>query len=345
MRILCFVTFVAALLAGPSSALANPNDSPLPTVTQLPALLPELDPKLPRYIPLSGKVKGTIRIAGPALLSRLLERWRGEFQAIYPHVKVEVETLPLDDVFAELVEQRADLVVMPREPNQEESKAFVRRRGQDPTPLDFGLDMQAVIVHHQNPLDAISLDQLAAIYGASPEAKVQQDLTHWTQLGVQNTTSLSPIHPYAHAADTDELATLQRRVLKDIPLKQQVVEKENAAAVVRAVAADPLGIAYVSYSQSRAGVRVVPLVQDGIFYEPKVSNSRLRYPWQRTLSLTTPLLQTDPIAERVDPLLAEFLRFVYSQEGQSGLVREGFAPLPESRAQNGRYSVCPRLQK
>ena len=55
--------------------------------------------------------------------------------------------------------------------------------GQKPREYIVALDALAVYVHKQNPIQSISLDELARIYGEFPDAEA---IKKWSQLGVEN---------------------------------------------------------------------------------------------------------------------------------------------------------------
>ena len=78
------------------------------------------------------------------------------------------------------------------------------------------------------------------------------------------------------------------------------------------------GIGYVGIGFRSAGVAAVPL--DGVAPLPRNAES---YPLRRSLYL---YLDRPPGTE-LDPLRAEFLKYVLSREGQAVVVSDGYLPV------------------
>jgi phosphate transport system substrate-binding protein len=95
---------------------------------------------------------------------------------------------------------------------------------------------------------------------------------------------------------------------------------------VQGVTEDRYGIGYSGIGYITSGVRAVPLAKkDGEpFYEANVANVESgKYPLARFLYL---YVNKEP-GKDLDPLVREFITFVFSKEGQQIVVKDGYMPL------------------
>ena len=96
--------------------------------------------------------------------------------------------------------------------------------------------------------------------------------------------------------------------------------------MVQAVASDRFGIGYSGIGYKTADVRAVPLAsKTGGACEDAVSDNAYsgKYPLTRFLYV---YVGKQPGAA-MDPVRAQFLRYVLSQEGQEAVVKDGYLPL------------------
>jgi phosphate transport system substrate-binding protein len=96
---------------------------------------------------------------------------------------------------------------------------------------------------------------------------------------------------------------------------------------VQGVTSDLYGIGYSGIGYKTSGVRVVPLsnktgepASDGS-YEDVLSG---KYPLGRMLYIYVVKKPNEPLS----PLVAEFIKFTLSKEGQEVVVKDGYLPLP-----------------
>ena len=93
--------------------------------------------------------------------------------------------------------------------------------------------------------------------------------------------------------------------------------------MIQGVAADLGGIGYSGVGYATADVRALEIRgEDGECYDTEAAPEGL-YPIARFLYV---YMNVDPNAA-LEPLRAEFVRYVYSQEGQNDVVRAGFFPV------------------
>jgi phosphate transport system substrate-binding protein len=121
------------------------------------------------------------------------------------------------------------------------------------------------------------------------------------------------------------------RALQGAAVQADVKELEGSAAVIRAVADDPLGIGVVALSAKATGVRVVPLKSpEGTEYTRDDILS-LAHPLAWQIHLPFRLVRR----ETLDPVLHEFFTLILSRDGQSIVADAGYVPIsgPMARKQ------------
>ncbi len=95
---------------------------------------------------------------------------------------------------------------------------------------------------------------------------------------------------------------------------------------MQGVASDRYGIGYSGIGYKTADVRAVPIKKDdsseAIPATPEFAYTG-KYPMARFLYLT---VNMKPGTE-LDPLRGEFIRFVFSKEGQQSVIKDGYFPV------------------
>jgi phosphate transport system substrate-binding protein len=113
--------------------------------------------------------------------------------------------------------------------------------------------------------------------------------------------------------------------------KDQVKEQPGSASVVQGVTEDRFGIGYSGIGYKTSGVRAVPLsAGDGKPCKEANAENVLdgTYPLGRFLYIYINKAPNKPL----DPLVAEFVKFIMSSEGQQVVIKDGYDPLPASIA-------------
>jgi phosphate transport system substrate-binding protein len=110
--------------------------------------------------------------------------------------------------------------------------------------------------------------------------------------------------------------------------------------VVQGIASDKYGIGYSGIGYMTSDVRAVPLsgeTGDGVTYmaaEPDNAYSG-DYPLARFLYLS---VNYKP-GSQLDDLRREFVRFIFSKQGQEVVVKDGYLPVPAAVAREELKSV------
>ncbi|TWT39456.1 PstS family phosphate ABC transporter substrate-binding protein [Blastopirellula retiformator] len=298
-----------------------------------------IDPDLPHYHPVDS-LSGTLRLIGSDTMNNIVHRWADGFTKIYPNVDVQIRQKGASTAVGGLLSGGADLGMSTQALRESERFKLQAKLGGPPVEIAIGANMTAIFVHRDNPIACLNMKQVDAIFSSTKKAD-QHDITTWSQL-LPPTAPMAnqPIRLYGRNSASQVYGQLKTTALLGGDFKSTIIEMPGSQSLLQAIAGDANGCGYTGIGYQTPAVRAVPIQVGETTIPPTIENLD-RYPLTQKLRL----IYIVPSGEKLDPLLAEFIRFVYSQEGQSGLVREGFAPLAESRAQSGRYSVCPRPQK
>lgn len=299
-------------------------------------------PALAPYVKAEG-VAGAVTIVGSDLLARPLTELAEWFQRRYPEAKVQVRPADSTTAAAALIQGTAQLAVMSRFMEEAEVAKFEAAHGYRPTPYAVAVDALAVVVHKDNPLEGLTLDQADAIFSKTPRYSYKP-ITTWGQLGVGGEWSEAPIALYGLKSSTGTHEFFKDKALNKEDFKGGVTELADSSAVVHAVIHDRRGLGYGSLAAATSEVRVVPLAYDegSPFVEPSVENVKGRtYPLRRYLYVyvSQPPRTLLPGSKPLPPAVREFLRLLHSQEGQAAMVRDGFVGVEDWIIQHGLQKI------
>ncbi|MFA8017100.1 PstS family phosphate ABC transporter substrate-binding protein [Bremerella cremea] len=283
----------------------------------------QVDSELPVYERVSG-VSGTIKSIGSDTMNNMMTLWAEGFQEIYPNVQIEIEGKGSSTAPPALIQGTATFGPMSRPMKANEIDDFEKRYGYKPVELGTSIDMLAVYVNKDNPIKGLSLPQLDAIYSTNRKGGAEKDVTRWGELGLSGAFAQSPISLYGRNSASGTYAYFKENVLFGGDYKPTVKEQPGSSSVVQGVATDKSGIGYSGIGYKTSDVRVLPLSIEGTdFVEPTAENAD-DYPLSRFLYIA---VNYRPGSE-LDPLRREFLKYIYSQQGQKAVVKEGYLPIP-----------------
>lgn len=288
-----------------------------------------VDPNLPDYTRVSG-VSGSLNSVGSDTLNNMLTLWSEAFQALYPNVRVQIEGKGSSTAPPALIEGTAQLGPMSRSMKSSETDSFEAKFGYKPTEVSVAIDALAVFVHKDNPLDALSLQQLDGVF-SNTFKRGGQDITRWGQLGLEGDWAQRPISLYGRNSASGTYGYFKDVTLDKGDYKATVKEQPGSSAVVQGIASDLYGIGYSGIGYQTPGVKALALAEgSGQAALPTAENCLTGdYPLARLLSI---YINKAP-NEALDPLTYEFLRFILSKQGQEIVARDGYYPLPASAAE------------
>ncbi|TAH37281.1 MAG: phosphate ABC transporter substrate-binding protein [Planctomycetota bacterium] len=286
----------------------------------------KVDPKVPPYKPVQG-VSGNLKSIGSDSMNNEMTLWAEGFAKFYPNVKVEIEGKGSSTAPTALTEGTAHFGPMSRPMKKDEEDKFEQKYGYKPLAVKTSLDVLAVYVHKDNPIQGLTLQQVDAIFGKTRKGGYEKDLVTWGDLGLTGEWAEKPISLYGRNSASGTYGYFKEHALFKGDYKDTVKEQPGSSAVVQGVASDKYGIGYSGIGYKTADVRAVPLAEKSgkPFVEAGMENAYSgTYPLSRFLLLYVNREPNKPL----DPLRGEFLRYVLSREGQESVVKDGYIPLP-----------------
>jgi len=291
----------------------------------------QLDPALKGYIRVSG-VSGNLNSIGSDTLNNLMTLWAEGFRKQYPGVKIQIEGKGSSTAPPALIEGTAQLGPMSRPMKSTEIDSFERKYKYKPTAFPVAIDALAVYVHRDNPIQGMTMAQVDAIFSKTRRRGASQSIERWGQVGVTDDLAGSPISIYGRNSASGTYGFFKEHALKNGDYKDEVKEQPGSASVVQGVTEDPSGIGYSGIGYLTSGIRALPLAEKegGSFAAPTQENAMNgSYPLWRHLLLYVNKAPNKPL----DPLVKEFIKFIYSKEGQAIVIKDGFFPLSQTLMQ------------
>lgn len=217
-----------------------------------------------------------------------------------------------DAGLAALLSRETDIALAVRQPDADEQAAA---RSADQGDLSMmarsrvmGIDALVPMVASSNPLDAVSLADLARVFAG--------EITNWQDLGGPD----APIALHLMAAETGHAQDVTGRILApfDMSAAAGIIHHSSTASLADAVGQDPFAIGIGSFSEV-GNARLVPLQGPCGFLQHATPNSLKAedYP------LTAPMFIYLPV-RRMPQLGRDFLAFFESQEADRVIRRMGF---------------------
>jgi phosphate transport system substrate-binding protein len=301
----------------------------------------KVDPKLPEYKPVGG-LSGNLTSVGSDTMNDLMALWAEGFHKVYPNVQVAAEGKGGATAAAALINGTAQFGPMSRPMRQAEIDKFEAKFGYKPTALPTSIDMLAVYVHKDNPIKSLTLEQIDAIFSKTRKADYTKDIKTWGDLGLAGEWADKPISLYGHNSASRTYGFLREHVLLSGDYKDSVREQPNSL-VVPGVAADKFGMGYSGVGNKTAHVRAVPLAKsaktDPSAPEPENAYTG-KYPLARNQLI---YLNYKPNTE-LDPLRREFIRYVFSKQGQQDVIMAGYVPITAPMAERALKTVGLALE-
>lgn len=285
----------------------------------------QVDEKILPYKTTSG-VSGNIKSVGSDTMNNLMTLWAEDFRKVYPNVQVEIEGKGSSTAPPALIEGTATFGPMSRTMKSEEIDQFEAKYGYKPLGLRTSIDMLAVYVHKDNPIASLTLQQIDAIFSKTRKAGATADIVTWGQLGLTGEWADKPVSLYGRNSASGTYGYFKEHALAKGDFKDSVKEQPGSSSVVQGVASDRYGIGYSGIGYKTADVIAVPLKAtadaEAIPATPEFAYSG-KYPLARFLYI---YVNQKPGTE-LDPLRREFVRFVFSKDGQASVIKDGYFPV------------------
>jgi len=281
-----------------------------------------LDQNLPAYRPVAA-LSGSIKSVGSDTLGHEMTLWAKAFESLYPDVKMHIEAAGSATAPGALLEGASQFGPMSRPMTAEESAAFEAKYGYKLSRFRVAVDALAVYVNKDNPIPCLTLPQVSGIFSSNRKAPGSVNVRTWGDLGLTGDWAGRPIALYSRNTLSGTYEYFRETALYGGDYKPGIKLLPGSEAVIQNVADDKFAIGYSGIGYKTDGVRTVPLASyyGGTCYdaaaEPTLSG---KYPIARYLYV---YVNKKP-AQALDPLRAEFIKYILSKDGQEQTEKGGF---------------------
>ena len=279
----------------------------------------------------SERMIGELIVRGSTRLEPMVKAWFKEFSSLYPHIQTNIEASGSGFALKALISGKANIGAMSRRIKAKEIKAFTEEKGYPPLELKVAMDALAVYVNRKNPIQQLTLEEVDAIFSSTSKCsrdngRNQESIISWEQLG-WNKGGKIKAHNFHKTSGGYGL--FRKRVLCKGDYKKGLLGKyKTSPQMTSAVGKSIASIGYASRSGNEGyGAKVVALSRSKAFpyYLPNSRNiASNNYPLSRFLYLYI----DKPPTESLSPYLREFIKYIYSSNGQNTISRAGAIPLP-----------------
>jgi phosphate transport system substrate-binding protein len=252
--------------------------------------------------------EGTLTVVGSETAKPIISAAADSFVRTYKKAHISVEGGGTVVGIEALINRQADVAVLSREPSEEE-RAAAREVGVEIFLYAFAVDGLAIVVHHDNPVYALSFAEARGAFSGT--------IQDWAMLG----GAPGRIRVYVSGVQTGARGFVQTKLLGGAPFVEGAGRAPTTAAVVDSVASHADAIGFAGMAELDERVKALPISPDG--GPLKVLNVetvyRKEYPLGRVFYLGTRGIPRDN-------LVSGFVSFVMSTPGQRIVLDAGFVP-------------------
>lgn len=263
-----------------------------------------------------GEQRQLIQNKGSDTLVNVAQAWAEAYQAVDPSVVVAVSGGGSGTGIAALINGTVDIANASRELKDEEIRQ-ARERGHEPVEHIVGYDALAVYLHRDNPIDQLSIEQLAEIYGDGGS------ITKWTDLGVEVPgCSDQSIIVVSRQNNSGTYVYFRETVLGKGDYRLGTRDMHGSKDVVDLVEKTPCAIGYsgLAYATGQVKMACISQVTGGPCIAPSIATaSDHTYPIARSLLMYT--------SGAPQGAVAAYLDWIKSDTGQCIIMAKGYAPV------------------
>jgi phosphate transport system substrate-binding protein len=263
-----------------------------------------------------GGSRTVIQNKGSDTLVNVAQAWAEAYGTVNPNVAVAVTGGGSGTGISSMINGTVDLANSSRSMRESELEA-ARGNGVEPLEHVVGYDALAVFLHPDNPINEITLAQLASIYGEGGAAE------NWADLGIQVPGCTSgEIVRVSRQNNSGTYAYFKDAVLgPDQEYKLGSRDMHGSKDVVDLVENTPCAIGYsgLAYANEHVKMPCVFNAAGDACIAPTVATAVDRsYPVARPLFMYT--------AGEPEGAVKEYLDWIMSDEGQCIILDKGYAP-------------------
>ena len=265
-----------------------------------------------------GEQRQLIQNKGSDTLVNVAQAWAETYQTVDPSVVVAVSGGGSGTGIAALINGTVDIANASREIKPEEIE-LARQGGHVPVEHVVGYDALAVFLHPNNPIDTLSIEQLANIYGSDAKA------TKWSDLGVEVPgCSDQSIIVVSRQNNSGTYEYFRETVLGKGDYRLGTHDMHGSKDVVDLVENTPCAIGYSGLAYATDHVKMACITQktgEACISPSEETASDGTYPIARSLLMYTNGEPTGAVKKYLD--------WIKSDEAQCIIMQKGYAPVRE----------------
>lgn len=263
----------------------------------------------------------TIKNEGSDTMLEVALAWQEAYAKVNPGVDIKVSGGGSGVGISSLVDGKIDLANASRQMKPEEIER-AKKAGEDPKEYQVGFDAIAIYVHKENPIQSITLEQLAGIYSDDTRFR------YWSELGITIPGSKAPkdkideILVVSRQNNSGTYEYFREAVLHNHDFRLGTSDLNGSNDVVQTIASTPRAIGYCGLAYATDQVKLVPVAkQAGAPPVPATIAAVMdkSYPISRPLFMYT--------AHKPDPHVQAYLDWILGNDGQRVLMKAGYPPV------------------
>ena len=265
------------------------------------------------------QARTAIQNKGSDTLVNVAQAWAEAYSKKVPEVAIAVSGGGSGTGIAAMINGTVDIANASRRMKKKEIE-LAKERGQMPVEHIVGYDALAVFIHPDNPVESLSIEQLAKIYRRGKE------YDNWSDLGIEVPKCKgNAIVVVSRQNNSGTYVYFQKAVLgKKGKYRQGTLDMHGSKDVVDLVEKTPCAIGYSGLAYATDHVKMVCIFTEdgGPCVHPSVETASDRsYPIARPLFMYT---NGEPTGE-----IKKYLDWILSDEGQCVILEKGYAPVRE----------------
>lgn len=268
------------------------------------------------FVLIATGVQAEIKNKGSDTLVNVAQAWAEEYRKVKKDVVVAVSGGGSGTGIAALINGTVDIANASRQIKNKELK-LAKKNGQNPVEHVVGFDALAVYLHKSNPINQLSIETLAKIYGRKGTLK------SWSELGVKVPGCPSDkIVVVSRQNNSGTYAYFKKAVLgRRGKYRLGTLDMHGSKDVVDLVEKTPCAIGYSGLAYATDHIKMSCIVKKDAksCITPSVETASDRsYPIARPLFMYT---NGEPKGE-----VKAYLDWILSKDGQCIISKKGYAP-------------------
>jgi phosphate transport system substrate-binding protein len=257
----------------------------------------------------------TIEDIGSDTIVNLALAWAEAYQNVNPDVRISVSGGGSGTGIAALINGTTDIANASRKIKDEERET-AQKNGVEPYEIEIARDAIGVVVHLDNPVQQLTLQQISDIYSGK--------VTNWQEVGGEDRPIVllsRESNSGTHVYFLEEVVRLGQTDNKTL-FSQDTLLLPSSEGIIAEVRQNPNAIGYDGLGYITPDVKTLAIApqDDGEYVKPSVETvNNGKYPIARPLFMYTPGEPQDEVKTYLD--------WILGPEGQKIVGELGFVPL------------------